>query len=111
MHPRYPVRRNCLIFDSKGAVGNVKDISLGGLSFNSIYTISNQENGNTMGLLFEQDTYVDKMNFIIASTAPVQKDFQFSSINVYRYGVKLENLTPRQKSDLEAIISQCRQAA
>lgn len=80
---------------------------MGGLAFNSIYDSIDQENDNTLGLLFGQDRYLDQLGFCIASSTPVQKHFQFSSIEVYRYGIQFKNLTPRQQSSLLDIINSC----
>ncbi len=106
--PRHRVNEYFLVFDARGSVGRIVDISMGGIAFESIYTIESGEYDNSLGMILDKENHVDQIAFRIASVTSVPNEFPFSRILVNRYGVEFSKLTPRQKSRLQTILQQLR---
>ncbi len=105
--PRTRLREGCLIFESNGALGEVLDISEGGLGLQSIYSLP-ELGPPGEGLLFCQGILLENLSYRVASAAALPKDFEFSTVVKKRYGLLLGNLTDSQKIKLDGIIKACR---
>ena len=101
---RTALREDCLIFESEGALGEVLDISEGGIGLQSIYSLPGIGHLPGKGLLFGRGILLENLSYWIASTAVLPKDFEFSTVVKRRYGLLFRNLTDSQKIKIDYII-------
>jgi hypothetical protein len=105
---RIALREGCLIFETEGALGEVLDISEGGIGLQSIYSLPGIGHLPGKGLLFGRGILLENLSYWIASTAVLPKDFEFSTVVKKRYGLLFRNLTDSQKIKLGHILRICR---
>ena len=105
---RTALQEGCLIFECEGALGEVLDISQGGIGLQSIYPLPGIGNLTGKGLLFCQEILLENISFWIASSAILPKDSEFSTLVKRRYGLLFKNLTDSQKIKIDYIVKACR---
>ena len=105
---RTALREGCLIFESEGALGEVLDISEGGIGIQSIYSLPAVGHLPGKGLLFCQGVLLENLSYRIASSTLLPKGYEFSTLVKRRYGLLFRNLTESQKMKINNIIKSCR---
>lgn len=110
-YPRFSVEENVVVALQNGInrIGKVKDIGLGGLSFEHIY-----EEGLTVGdsrkslTVWINDVNLPKIPCRIVYDNPVQTPFEYDSLTIRlitkRCGIQFESLTDQQITQLELLL-------
>jgi len=105
--PRFKTQEDCLIFESGGTVGEVQDIGAGGLSFLTIYELSDPSGICRDGILCCRNIMLENIAFQVVSSTVLPQNFEFSTIVNRRYGLRFSNLTEGQQKSLQKIIETC----
>lgn len=106
--PRTSLKEGCLLFESDGALGEVVDISEGGIGLESIYVLPGTGHLPGEGLLFGKGILLENFSYWVASAAVLPKGFELSTVLKRRYGLLFRNLTQSQKNQINNIIQACR---
>ena len=87
-----------------GKVGEILDLSLGGLSFR--YMGIDEPNGSSYLDIFliDNDFYIRKLSFVTVTDFATVTEMAPISTTLRRRGVKFRTLTRQQRSDLEHFI-------
>jgi hypothetical protein len=86
-------------------MGQIIDISEGGLAFRYIDIGDRPRETCVLDVLREEDSYrLENVGFEIISDSDASKDFPFSTIPMRRCGGRLKGLSDRQIHDLEHLI-------
>ena len=105
---RFTVRGNAIaVIQSTPAVilGQIQDISPGGLSFSYLYSDERPDDSATLDIFLPDDkTHIKGFTFRTVSNCIVLNDNPFSTVIMNRRGIQFKNLTARLKSELERII-------
>ena len=104
---RTALLEGCLIFESEGALGEVFDISEGGIGLQTIYSLPQTDRLLQEGLLCCQGILLEDLTCKIVSSLVLPKDFEFSTVIKRRYGLRFTNLTDSQKIKLDKITKIC----
>ena len=105
--PRLNTQEGCLIFESHGAVGEVRDISPGGMSIHTIYVLPDTTGPIEDGILCCQNILLENLSYQVVNGDVLPRNFEFSTIVQRRYGIQFNNLTESQKKNLDQIIKIC----
>ena len=108
--PRFNTQEGCLIFESSGVVGEVRDISAGGMSIHTIYVLPDHPDPCEDGILCCQNILMENIEYQVVNDCVLPRNFEFSTIVQRRYGIRFTNLTEMQKKNLEQIIKICQSA-
>jgi hypothetical protein len=105
-HRRFSVREGTLIFNNSTDVGEIIDISMGGLSFKAPEMTEETTSPFDVGILFGEDEYfTGKVQCKKLMCHGASEDSLFSSTEKgERYSVEFGELTPQQRLYLEHII-------
>ena len=107
-HRRFSVRQNAIaVIQSIPTIvlGQIKDISLSGLSFTYMYSDEQPDESAALDIFLPDDkTLVKGLTFRTVSDSIVLNDNPFSTVIMNRRSIQFEKLTDQLKSELEYII-------
>jgi len=93
------------LVDQESRLGQIKDISLNGLSFRYIDSHKKLANASELKIILgNQGLYLDKVPFKIISDFKIQSEFSFSKVHMRQIGLKFGELTPGQRNRLDRFI-------
>ena len=105
--PRFNTQEGCLIFESRGAIGEVRDISAGGIGIFSIYELSPVATAPVDCVLCGPNLLVENLKFQVRNSSVLPKEYEFSTLVKRRYGLQLASLTEGQQQNLQNLIKTC----
>ena len=86
-------------------LGQIKDISKHGLSFQYIETEDRPQETCELKIIFgSRGLYIDKLPFQTIADIEINSEFSFSSIKMRQVGIKFGPLTPAQQDRLDEFI-------
>jgi PilZ domain len=95
------------LVDQESRLGQIKDISLQGLSFRYIDSNEKLENASELKIILgNRGVYLEKVPFKIISDFKIESEFSFSAVNMRQIGLEFGTLTEKQKKQLERFIQQ-----
>ena len=105
-HRRFAVREGAFVStkDHHCLVGQIMDISLGGMCFKYIANGTGPSSCDLDIFLSNRRFYLKNIRYEMVSNTPMYSDVKLSFIPVCRCGVKFVNLTETQKSCLLHLI-------
>jgi hypothetical protein len=90
------------LVDQESRLGQIKDISLHGLSFRYIDNHEKLKNASELKIIIgNQGLYLDKLPFKIIFDFEIESEFSFSRVNMRQVGLKFGDLTPGQRNRLD----------
>jgi len=93
------------LVDQESRLGQIKDISIRGLSFRYIDSHEKLENADELKIILgNQGLYLDKVPFVKISDFEIESEFSFSIIKMRQIGLQFGELTPQQKLRLDQFI-------
>ena len=93
------------LVDQESRLGQIKDISLLGLSFRYIDSNEKLENASELKIILgKRGLYLDKVPFKIISDFKIESEFSFSTVNMRQIGLEFGILSTEQKTQLERFI-------
>ena len=109
-YPRFPVEENVVVAlrNGRNRIGKVKDIGLGGLSFEHIYEEDLTGGETTKSLiLWIKDVNLSKIPCRIVYDRPLQTPTEYDSLAIRlitkRCGIEFESLTDEQMAQLKEL--------
>jgi hypothetical protein len=91
--------------DQDRRLGQIMDISMGGLAFNYIASGGNADSTNALDILLAyKGLYMKKIRFKTISDFQIANKSPFTPITMRRRGIKFDKLTPKQTSMLKNFI-------
>ncbi|MDF1593173.1 MAG: PilZ domain-containing protein [Desulfobacterales bacterium] len=106
-HNRYRVKDHIYVnlrSESGEEVGQLLDISKGGLSLQFLATDENSKTYTDLGILASMDLAMEKIPFRTVSVEEVDNDIPLSITRLRRYSLEFKNLTPAQRAKLDFFI-------
>jgi hypothetical protein len=86
-------------------LGQIKDISIRGLSFRYIDSNEKLENADELKIILgEQGLYLDNVPFKKISDFEIKSEFSFSTVKMRQIGLEFGELTAEQKIRLDRFI-------
>lgn len=107
-HDRYRVKDHIYVnlrSESGEEVGQLVDISKGGLSLQFLATDENPKTYTDLGILASMDLAMEKIPFRTVSVEEVNNHIPLSMTRILRYSLEFENLTSDQKAKLDFFIN------
>jgi len=106
-HIRYKVKDHIYVSlrsDFDEAVGQLIDISKGGLSVQ--YLATNEKSGDysELGIFSSVDLAIERIPFRTVSDTEIGGELKMGITKLKRYGLQFEDLTPGQKTKLDCFI-------
>lgn len=93
------------LVDQESRLGQIKDISLQGLSFRYIDSPEKLDNARELKIILgNRGLYLDKVPFEKICDFEIQSEFSFSTVKMRQIGLKFGNLTAEQKRQLNQFI-------
>jgi hypothetical protein len=93
------------LVDQESRLGQIKDISIRGLSFRYIDCNEKLENAKELKIILgRQGLYLDKVPFKKVSDFEIKSKFSFSSVKMRQIGLEFGKLTSEQRLKLEHFI-------
>jgi hypothetical protein len=93
------------LVDQESRLGQIKDISLRGLSFRYIDSHEKLENASELKIILgKRGLYLDKVPFKKISDFEIESEFSFSMVKMRQIGLEFGVLTAEQKRQLEQFI-------
>jgi hypothetical protein len=93
------------LVDQESRLGQIKDISIRGLSFRYIDSNEKLENAKELKIILgRQGLYLDKVPFKTISDFEIKSEFSFSSVKMRQIGLEFGKLTPEQRMKLDRFI-------
>jgi len=90
------------LVDQESRLGQIKDISLQGLSFRYIDNHEKLKKASELKIIIgNQGLYLDKLPFKIIFDFEIESEFSFSRVNMRQVGLKFGDLTPVQRNRLD----------
>ena len=95
------------LVDQESRLGQIKDISIEGLSFRYIDSHEKLQNAAELKIILgNQGLYLDRVPFVKISDFEIESEFSFSTIKMRQIGLQFRELTVEQKIQLERFIQQ-----
>ena len=95
------------LVDQESRLGQIKDISIRGLSFRYIDNHEKLNNAQELKIILgNQGLYLDRLPFVKISDFEIESEFSFSTIKMRQIGLQFGELTAEQKMQLERFIQQ-----
>jgi len=95
------------LVDQESRLGQIKDISIRGLSFRYIDSHEKLDNADELKIILgNQGLYLDRVPFVKISDFEIKSEFSFSTIKMRQIGLQFGELTAAQKMQLERFIQQ-----
>ena len=93
------------LVDQESRLGQIKDISLRGLSFRYIDSHEKLENASELKIILgKRGLYLDKVPFKKISDFEIESEFSFSMVKMRQIGLEFGVLTTEQKQQLQRFI-------
>ena len=93
------------LVDQESRLGQIKDISLRGLSFRYIDSHEKLENASELKIILgKRGLYLDNVPFKKISDFEIESEFRFSTVKMRQIGLEFEVLTAEQKRQLQRFI-------
>ena len=93
------------LVDQESRLGQIKDISLQGLSFRYIDNHEKLKKASELKIIINnQGLYLDKLPFKIIFDFEIESEFSFSRVNMRQVGLKFGDLTPVQRNRLDQFL-------
>jgi len=93
------------LVDQESRLGQIKDISLRGLSFRYIDSYDKLENASELKIILgRRGLYLDKVPFKKISDFEIESEFHFSKLKMRQIGLEFGVLTADQKRQLQRFI-------
>ena len=93
------------LVDQESRLGQIKDISIQGLSFRYIDSHEKLENADELKIILgDQGLFLDQVPFVKISDFEIESEFSFSTIKMRQIGLQFGELTPQQKLRLDQFI-------
>jgi len=93
------------LVDQESRLGQIKDISLHGLSFRYIDNHEKLKNASELKIILgNRGLYLDKLPFKIISDFEIESEFSLSMVNMRQIGLEFGELTPGQRNRLDRFI-------
>lgn len=93
------------LVDQESRLGQIRDISLHGLSFRYVDSHEKLENASELKIILgNRGLYLDKVPFKIIFDFEVEREFCFSRVNMRQIGLAFGELTPGQQELLDRFI-------
>ena len=106
-HNRYKVKDHIYVSlrsDFDEAVGQLLDISKGGLSVQYLATDEKSGDYSELGIFSSVDLAMERIPFRTVSDTEIDSELKSGITKLKRYGLQFENLTPGQKTKLDCFI-------
>ena len=106
-HYRYRVKDHIYVnlrSESGEEVGQLLDISKGGLSLQFLATDEKPKTYTDLGILASMDLAMERIPFRTVSVEEVDNNIPLSVTRLLRYSLEFKNLTPAQRSKLDFFI-------
>jgi hypothetical protein len=95
------------LVDQESRLGQIKDISIRGLSFRYIDSHEKLDNADELKIILgNQGLYLDRVPFVKISDFEIESEYSFSTIKMRQIGLQFGELTAEQKMQLERFIQQ-----
>jgi len=95
------------LVDQESRLGQIKDISVRGLSFRYIDSHEKLDNADELKIILgNQGLYLDRVPFVKISDFEIESEYSFSTIKMRQIGLQFGELTAGQKMQLERFIQQ-----
>ncbi len=95
------------LVDQESRLGQIKDISIRGLSFRYIDSHEKLDNADELKIILgNQGLYLDRVPFVKISDFEIKSEYSFSTIKMRQIGLQFGELTAEQKMQLERFIQQ-----
>ena len=95
------------LVDQESRLGQIKDISIQGLSFRYIDSHEKLDNAEELKIILDnQGLYLDRVPFVKISDFEIESEFSFSTIKMRQIGLQFGELTAEQQLQLERFIQQ-----
>jgi c-di-GMP-binding flagellar brake protein YcgR len=93
--------------DPDRQLGQIMDISMGGLAYNYIVGSGNADRAFELDILLAyKGLYMEKIQFVTISDFQIANKSPFTPITMRRRGIKFDELTPKQTSMLQNFIKE-----
>ena len=93
------------LVDQESRLGQIKDISLDGLSFRYIDSHEKLRQASELKIILgNRGLYLDKLPFKIISDFEIENEFIFSSVNMRQIGLEFGELSTGQRDQLDQFI-------
>jgi hypothetical protein len=93
------------LVDQESRLGQIKDISLRGLSFRYIDSQEKLENASELKIILgKRGLFLDKVPFKKISDFEIESEFSFSTVKMRQIGLEFGVLTAEQKRQLQQFI-------
>ena len=93
------------LVDQESRLGQIKDISLQGLSFRYIDSSKKLDNASELKIILgNQGLYLDKVPFQKICDFEIENEFSFSTVKMRQIGLKFGALTAEQRMQLNRFI-------
>lgn len=106
-HIRYRVKDHVYVglrSETEEQVGQILDISKGGLSLHYLGTNEKLKEYSDLGIFSSMDLAVERISFRGVADIGVGDDLRINYPNLRRYSLQFENLTPEQEAKLDYFI-------
>lgn len=95
------------LVDQESRLGQIKDISIRGLSFRYIDSHEKLDKADELKIILgNQGLYLDRVPFVKISDFEIESEYSFSTIKMRQIGLQFGALTAEQKMRLERFIQQ-----
>ena len=93
------------LVDQASRLGQIKDISLHGLSFRYIDSYEKLENASELKIILgNRGLYLDKVPFRIIFDFQIESEFSFSTVHMRQIGLQFGELSRGQRDQLDQFI-------
>jgi hypothetical protein len=93
------------LVDQESRLGQIKDISVHGLSFRYIDSSEKLESASELKIILgNRGLYLDKVPFKKICDFEIESEFSFSTVKMRQIGLQFGELTPGQRSRLDRFI-------
>ena len=93
------------LVDQESRLGQIKDISIRGLSFRYIDSYERLENAKELKIILgRKGLYLDKVPFKKITDIEIESEFSFSRIRMRQIGLEFGKLTSEQRMKLDRFI-------
>jgi hypothetical protein len=91
-----------------GILGQIIDISTGGLAFRYVASEERSKESSRLSILLTDGSFCfNKIPFEAVWDTPMPREFSFGAITLRQCGVQFGELTPGQKLDLQYFMGRC----
>lgn len=95
------------LVDQESRLGQIKDISIRGLSFRYIDSHEKLDSADELKIILgNQGLYLDRVPFVKISDFEIESEFSFSTIKMRQIGLQFGELTAEQQMQLKRFIQQ-----